>query len=72
MMLWAVAEKWYFPHKLPLEYGLSFWERVFRPQGNAMESLGTSVAIALFTVDGLPRRVDPCGLRTGETEPAAA
>ena len=50
MLLWAVAEKWYFPHKLPLEYGLSFWERVFRPQGNAMESLGTSIAIALFTV----------------------
>ena len=50
MLLWAVAEKWYFPHKLPLEYGLSFWERVFRPQGNAMESLWTSVAIALFTV----------------------
>ena len=50
MLLWAVAEKWYFPHKLPLEYGLSFWERVFRPQGNAMESLWTSIAIALFTV----------------------
>jgi ABC-type spermidine/putrescine transport system permease subunit II len=48
--LWAVAEKWYFPHKLPLDYGFAFWERVFRPQGNAMASLGTSVAIALFTV----------------------
>ena len=47
---WAVAEKWYFPHKLPLEYGFTYWERVFRPQGNAMASLGTSVAIALFTV----------------------
>ena len=21
MLLWAVAETWYFPHKLPLEYG---------------------------------------------------
>jgi ABC-type spermidine/putrescine transport system permease subunit II len=50
LLLWAVAEKWYFPHKLPLEYGLSFWERVFRPRGNAMESLGNSIAIALFTV----------------------
>ena len=48
--LWAFAEKWYFPHKLPLEYGVSFWQRVFRPQGNAMESLTTSIAIALFTV----------------------
>jgi putative spermidine/putrescine transport system permease protein len=50
MLLWAVAEKWYFPHKLPLEYGFSFWQRVFRPRGNAMESLTTSIAIALLTV----------------------
>jgi putative spermidine/putrescine transport system permease protein len=50
LMLWAFAEKWYFPYKLPLEYGFSFWQRVFRPQGHAMESLGTSIAIALFTV----------------------
>ena len=50
MLLWAVAEKWYFPHKLPLEYGFSFWQRVFRPEGNAMISLTTSIAIALLTV----------------------
>jgi ABC-type spermidine/putrescine transport system permease subunit II len=50
LALWAFAEKWYFPHKLPLEYGVSFWQRVFRPQGHAMASLGNSVAIALFTV----------------------
>ncbi len=50
LLLWAVAEQWYFPYKLPLEYGFSFWERVFRPRGNAMESLGNSLAIALFTV----------------------
>ena len=50
LALWAVAETWYFPHKLPLEYGFSFWERVFRPRGNAMESLTNSIAIALLTV----------------------
>ena len=50
MLLWAVAEQWYFPHKLPLDYGFSFWQRVFRPRGNAMESLANSIAIALFTV----------------------
>jgi ABC-type spermidine/putrescine transport system permease subunit II len=48
--LWAVAESWYFPHKLPVTYGFAYWERVFRPQGNAMGSLATSVAVALFTV----------------------
>lgn len=48
--LWAVTEKWYFPHALPLQYGFSFWERVFAPRSNAMESLVTSVTIATLTV----------------------
>lgn len=50
MALWAVAESWYFPHKLPVTWGFTYWERVFRPQGHAMASLNTSIAIALFTV----------------------
>ncbi len=50
MLLWSVAEVWYYPHKLPLEWGFAFWERVFRPQGNAMESLFSSISIALLTV----------------------
>ncbi|AEV39005.1 ABC transporter permease protein [Pseudovibrio sp. FO-BEG1] len=50
MLLWAVAEVWYFPYKLPLEYGFSFWERVFRPEGNATEALFSSIWIALLTV----------------------
>jgi len=48
--LWAVTEKWYFPHTLPLQYGFSFWERVFAPRSNAMGSLTASVTIAVFTV----------------------
>jgi len=50
MLLWAVAESWYFPHKLPVTWGLSYWERVFKPQGDAMESLANSIAIACLTV----------------------
>lgn len=50
LVLWAFAEKWYFPSKLPLEYGLTFWYRVFAPRGNALASLGTSVWIAILTV----------------------
>ncbi len=50
MLLWTVTEKWYFPHKLPLEYGFSFWQRVFAPRGGAIESLTNSVAIAVGTV----------------------
>ena len=48
--LWAFAERWYFPSKLPLEYGFTFWARVFAPRGNAIASLGTSIWIALLTV----------------------
>jgi len=50
LVLWAFAERWYFPSKLPLQYGFTFWERVFAPRGNAIASLGTSVWIAVLTV----------------------
>ena len=51
LLLWAFAEHWYFPHKLPLDIRLPFWEQVFRPRGNApWSSLGISIAIALLTV----------------------
>lgn len=50
LVLWTVAEKWYFPHALPIEYGFSFWGRVFSPRGNAMESLTNSILVATLTV----------------------
>jgi ABC-type spermidine/putrescine transport system permease subunit II len=50
MLLWTVTERWYFPHKLPLEYGFSFWSRVFAPRGGAIESLTNSIVIATGTV----------------------
>jgi ABC-type spermidine/putrescine transport system permease subunit II len=50
LMLWAFAEKWYFPSKLPAEFGFTFWQRVFNPRGNAVASLVTSVWIAVLTV----------------------
>ena len=50
LLLWAFAERWYFPGKLPQEYGLKFWVQVFQPRGNAVQSLVTSVWIALLTV----------------------
>ena len=36
LFLWAFAEKWYFPNKLPQEFGFTFWARVFSPRGNAL------------------------------------
>jgi putative spermidine/putrescine transport system permease protein len=50
LLLWAFAERWYFPSKWPLEFGLTYWFRVFQPRGNALASLGASVWIALLTV----------------------
>ncbi|MFT4174064.1 MAG: ABC transporter permease subunit [Rhodocyclaceae bacterium] len=50
LLLWAVAEKWYYPNALPIEYGFSYWARVFSSRGNAWEALMTSVVVALLTV----------------------
>jgi len=50
LALWAVAERWYFPNRLPSQYGFAFWARVFSPRGGAWNALGTSVVIALATV----------------------
>ncbi len=50
MVLWAFTERWYFPHALPIEYGFSFWGRVFAPRGGAIQSLVSSAVIAVGTV----------------------
>lgn len=50
LLLWTVAEKWYVPHVLPLQYGVSFWQKVFSPRGNAMESLTNSILVAVLAV----------------------
>jgi putative spermidine/putrescine transport system permease protein len=50
LLLWTVAEKWYFPHALPLQYGFSSWTRVFASRGGATESLTNSLLVAAITV----------------------
>jgi putative spermidine/putrescine transport system permease protein len=50
LVLWTVAEKWYFPHSLPLEYGFSSWVKVFAPRGGALDSLRNSLLVAVLTV----------------------
>lgn len=50
LLLWTVAEKWYFPHSLPLEYGFSNWAKVFAPRGGAAQSLTNSLIVAVLTV----------------------
>ena len=50
LLIWAVAEQWYYPHKLPVTYGFKYWQEVFKPTGNSMLSLWTSLLIAVLTV----------------------
>lgn len=50
LLLWTVAEAWYFPAKLPIRWGFSYWTRVFRPEAGAMLALWSSVLIAVCTV----------------------
>ena len=68
LVLWAFAERWYFPNKLPSQFGLSFWARVFDPRGNAMASLLTSVGIAVTTVVVCLAIAVPAGLALGRLE----
>jgi len=50
LLIWSFAEAWFWPNKLPSQWGFRFWEYVFRPTGRAMEALGLSLVIALLTV----------------------
>lgn len=50
LAMWAFAEQWFYPARVPTQWGFSFWERVFRPRAGAWESLWNSVSIALCTV----------------------
>lgn len=61
LLLWTVAERWYFPHALPIDYGFSYWGRVFAPRGNAVQSLTTSLAIAVLAVAGALALAIPAG-----------
>ncbi|HTZ77248.1 MAG TPA: ABC transporter permease subunit [Stellaceae bacterium] len=61
LALWAVAVRWYFPYKLPLVYGFKYWHEVFDPRGDAIESLSTSLFIALFTVAACLALAVPAG-----------
>jgi len=68
LLLWAFAERWYFPNKLPSQFGFSFWLRVFDPRGNAMASLVTSVGIAVTTVIVCLAIAVPAGLALGRLQ----
>lgn len=53
LLIWTVAESWYFPHSLPSRWGLKYWYQVFNPYSDVSSSLLTSVLIALLSVGGM-------------------
>jgi putative spermidine/putrescine transport system permease protein len=65
LVLWAAAIQWYFPHKLPLTYGLRYWGEVFKPTSDAFASLGTSIVIAAIAVTVCLLLAAPAGYALG-------
>jgi ABC-type spermidine/putrescine transport system permease subunit II len=61
MLIWTVAERWYYPHALPIDWGFSYWGKVFAPRGNAVQSLVASISIAFLTVLGSLALAIPAG-----------
>jgi len=45
LVLWSFAEKWYWPHLFPQQYGTFYWKKVLG--GNMMDSLILSFEIAV-------------------------
>ncbi|MEH3411294.1 ABC transporter permease [Phytobacter diazotrophicus] len=50
LLIWTVAEIWFFPHALPGQWGLKYWYQVFSPYSDVSGSLLTSVFIAVLSV----------------------
>ena len=47
LLIWTVAECWFFPHAFPSQWGPKYWYQVFSPYSDASGSLLTSVPISL-------------------------
>ncbi|GGA09615.1 sugar ABC transporter permease [Paenibacillus marchantiophytorum] len=45
LILWSLAEKWFWPHPFPSAWGFKYWHQVF--EGKMLSSLGLSFAIAI-------------------------
>lgn len=50
LLMWTVAESWFFPHVVPSEWGMKYWHQVFNPYSDVTGSLITSILIALAAV----------------------
>ncbi|MGG1599010.1 ABC transporter permease [Paenibacillus naphthalenovorans] len=46
LLLWSLAEKWFWPHPLPNQWGLLYWRKVF--EGKMLQSLILSFETALL------------------------
>lgn len=46
LLLWSLAEKWYWPHVFPSDWGLLYWKKVL--DGKMLQSLNYSFSIAFI------------------------
>ncbi len=46
LLLWSVAEKWFWPNPFPTQWGFKYWQQAF--EGKMMSSLGLSFGIAII------------------------
>jgi putative spermidine/putrescine transport system permease protein len=59
LLIWSVAQGWFFPHLLPQHWTLDHWMQLISPTSRVLEGLLQSLAIALLTtllslIVGLP------------------
>jgi putative spermidine/putrescine transport system permease protein len=47
LVIWSLAEKWYWPHLLPSQWGTLYWAKAFR--GELLTSLFNGLQIAVIT-----------------------
>ena len=47
LVIWSLAEKWYWPNIMPQQFGFSYWIKAFR--GDMMTSFTNGVEIAVIT-----------------------
>lgn len=47
LILWSLAEKWYWPHLFPQQMGLTYWKKMF--EGDMLLALRNGIQIAIIT-----------------------
>lgn len=47
LVIWSIAEKWFWPHLLPQQIGLTYWKKAF--EGDLLIAFVTGIKVAVIT-----------------------